>query len=71
MTDSPEPQGQDDPSAAPEYTQLGEDGNPFSDESSAGVDDVPAAHGDDDAAEQNAPLPDGGPTDGTHGVDDS
>lgn len=67
--------GGDDRSGDPEYTQLGDDGNPFSNKS-AGQEDAPAidqvpadpASGSDDA-DQNAPLPDWGPTDGTHGVD--
>ena len=67
MTDSKLPEGQDDPSAAPEYRQLGEEGNPFSD---AGIDKVPAEEGDSaDNEAENPPLPDWGPTDGTHGVD--
>lgn len=70
MTDSQVPEGQNDPSAEPEYKQLGDAGNPFSGKA-AGIDDVPAAPSTTDETDQNPPLPDGGPTDGTHGVDDS
>ena len=68
MTDTTPADRQDD-STDPDYTQLGEDGNPFSGQTAqdAGLDAVPAEQTDDDA--QNAPLPDGGPTDGSHGVD--
>jgi len=109
MSDSTPREGQQDPSDAPEYRQLGEDGNPFSGAGSdgaaadaadgtsadpsvsdgttttgavtggtdasgadsttdAGLDQVPNAAAEDDDA-VNPPLPDWGPTDGTHGVD--
>lgn len=70
MTDSPDTTP-NDPSGDPAYTQLGEDGNPLAGGDSSTADQVP---GDHDAVEddesQNAPLPDWGPTDGEHGVDE-
>lgn len=56
--------------------QLGEDDTeqviqPDGRADAAGIDQVPSAPAAHDGADQNAPLPDGGPTDGTHGVDDA
>lgn len=70
MTDTQRPNGDEDLSAAPEYEQLGEKGNPFSGD--ADLDSVPSEHGaasGESADDQNAPLPDAGPTDGDNGVD--
>lgn len=63
----------DDPGREP----LGGDEDQFTDESDqqedvAGIDQVPSDPATGyDATDQNAPLPDWGPTDGTHGVDGS
>lgn len=68
--------GTGDPSSQPDYEQLGDAGNPFTGDSSeteetgsAGIDNAPGEHGYVDDPEQNAALPDWGPTDGKHGVD--
>jgi len=78
MTDS-DRADDSDLSTAPEYEQLGEAGNPLSDEAKevpstgaedAAMDHTPDEYASDDSAE-NPPLPDWGPTDGEHGVDGS
>jgi hypothetical protein len=38
-------------------------------EPAAGIDNAPGDQGYEDDPDQNPPLPDWGPTDGTHGVD--
>ncbi|ARJ06595.1 hypothetical protein GCM10010988_18700 [Cnuibacter physcomitrellae] len=57
-----------DPDAAAAAPAVGEDADaPGSDdERTPGLDEVPGPHGVDDP-DQNPPLPDWGPTDGTHG----
>lgn len=82
MTDSPDSAAttSDDPSGEAASPQLGEDANAVSTADSPATDQVPGDQvpGDQvpgnqglvDDESQNAPLPDWGPTDGEHGVDE-